>query len=130
MAEVSAQLVAKLREKTGQRMMDCKKALVEAEGDVAGAEKLLKDWGMAGVEKRAGRATNEGCVFIKDGGNAIALVEIVCETDFVAKIADGCLEGANMRKTHPEMALQAQQQAATQQVAGPQQPAASAGGPA
>jgi elongation factor Ts len=94
--DIKASDIKNLREKTGAGMMDCKKALVEAEGDVAGAEKLLKDWGMAGVEKRAGRATNEGRVFIKDGGTAIALVEIVCETDFVAKNDDFIALGNKM----------------------------------
>lgn len=86
--DIKATDIKTLREKTGAGMMDCKKALVEAEGDFAAAEKLLREWGMAGVEKRAGRATNEGRIFIVEGENAISLVEIVCETDFVAKNAD------------------------------------------
>jgi elongation factor Ts len=77
-----------LREKTGAGMMDCKKALVEANGDALGAEKILREWGMAGVEKRAGRATNEGRVFLKEGPGKISLVEIVCETDFVCRNKD------------------------------------------
>ena len=89
-----------LREKTGAGMMDCKKALVEG-GDMAKAEKLLKEWGLAGVEKRSGRATNEGRVFVAEKAGAIAVVEIACETDFVArnddfiaagrKVAERCL---------------------------------------
>ena len=58
--DIKANEIKDLREKTGAGMMDCKKALVEANGDFAGAEKILREWGMAGVEKRAGRATNEG----------------------------------------------------------------------
>ena len=58
--DIKASDIKDLREKTGAGMMDCKKALVEAKGDFAGAEKILREWGMAGVEKRAGRATNEG----------------------------------------------------------------------
>lgn len=83
--DIKASDVKELREKTGAAMMDCKKALVEANGDVAGAEKVLREWGMAGVEKRAGRATNEGKVFVKEGPGKIAVVEIVCETDFVCR---------------------------------------------
>ena len=94
--DIKASDIKDLREKTGAGMMDCKKALVEAGGNFAGAEKLLREWGMAGVEKRAGRATNEGRVFVKDSGNAISLVEIACETDFVARNADFIAAGAKM----------------------------------
>ncbi len=86
--EIKATDIKALREKTGAGMMDCKKALTEANGDFAGAEKLLREWGLAGVEKRSGRATNEGRVFIAEGSGAIALVEIACETDFVARNTD------------------------------------------
>ena len=86
--DVKATDIKALREKTGAGMMDCKKALTEANGDPAGAEKLLREWGMAGVEKRAGRATNEGKVFLKEGPGKIALVEIACETDFVCRNKD------------------------------------------
>ncbi len=86
--DIKASDIKALREKTGAGMMDCKKALTEANGDFAGAEKLLREWGMAGVEKRAGRATNEGRVFVKEGAGKVALVEIACETDFVARNAD------------------------------------------
>jgi len=86
--DIKASDIKNLRERTGAGMMDCKKALVEAGGDFAGAEKLLREWGMAGVEKRAGRATNEGRVFVKEGAGKVALVEIACETDFVARNED------------------------------------------
>jgi elongation factor Ts len=86
--EIKASDIKTLREKTGAGMMDCKKALTEAKGDFAGAEKILREWGMAGVEKRAGRATNEGKVFLKEGPGKISLVEIVCETDFVCRNKD------------------------------------------
>lgn len=86
--DIKATDIKSLREKTGAGMMDCKKALTEANGDVAGAEKLLREWGMAGVEKRAGRATNEGKIFIKEGNGKISLIEIACETDFVCRNAD------------------------------------------
>jgi len=85
MANISASLVKELREKTGAGMMDCKKALMETDGDFAAAEKLLREWGMAGVEKRASRATNEGRIFIAQSEKALSLIELDCETDFVAK---------------------------------------------
>jgi elongation factor Ts len=66
-------------------MMECKNALVSTEGDFAKAEKLLKEKGLAAVEKRADRATNEGKVFVKISGNQAALVELASETDFVAR---------------------------------------------
>jgi len=90
MAEISAADVKKLREKTGAGMMECKNALVSTEGDFAKAEKLLKEKGLAALEKRSGRATNEGKIFvkIKDDGSAAVLVEMACETDFVARNPD------------------------------------------
>jgi len=86
MSTVSAADVKALREKTGAGMMECKNALVETGGDFAKAEKLLKEKGLAAVEKRSGRATTAGKVFIKikDDGRAAALVEMATETDFVA----------------------------------------------
>lgn len=97
--EIKATDVKALREKTGAGMMDCKKALTEANGDFAAAEKLLREWGMAGVEKRAGRATNEGRIFVAQTGNELALVEIACETDFVAKNADFIDAGTKIAST-------------------------------
>ncbi|MDR3130199.1 MAG: translation elongation factor Ts [Treponema sp.] len=85
---ISAEDVKKLREKTGAGMMECKNALVETGGDFAGAEKLLKEKGLAAVEKRSGRATNEGKIFVKITDNAAALVELASETDFVARNPD------------------------------------------
>jgi len=87
MADISAADVKKLREKTGAGMMECKNALVSTEGDFAKAEKLLKEKGLAALEKRADRATNQGKVFvkIKDDGSAAVLVELASETDFVAR---------------------------------------------
>jgi elongation factor Ts len=83
--EIKATDVKVLREKTGAGMMDCKKALVQAEGDFAKAEKILKELGLAAAQKRAGRVTREGRVFsrIQDGKGV--LLELTCETDFVAK---------------------------------------------
>ncbi|MDR1838969.1 MAG: translation elongation factor Ts [Treponema sp.] len=90
MAEISAAEVKKLREKTGAGMMECKNALVSANGDFAQAEKLLKEKGLAALEKRAGRATNAGNIIIKikDDGSQAVLVELTSETDFVARNPD------------------------------------------
>jgi len=90
MAEISVADVKKLREKTGAGMLECKNALVSSDGDFAKAEKLLKEKGLAALEKRAGRATNNGKVFIKikDDGSAAVLVELNAETDFVARNPD------------------------------------------
>jgi elongation factor Ts len=90
MAAISAADVKALREKTGAGMMECKNALVETGGDFAKAEKLLKEKGLAAVEKRSGRATKEGKIFIKiqdkgEEGSTAVLVELVSETDFVAR---------------------------------------------
>jgi elongation factor Ts len=85
MAEVSAAEVKRLREKTGAGMMECKNALVSTGGDFGGAEKLLKEKGLAALEKRSGRATNEGKVFVKIQGDTAVLVELASETDFVAR---------------------------------------------
>ena len=86
--EIKAAEVKALREKTGAGMMECKNALIECEGDFAKAEKLLKEKGLAAVEKRADRATNEGKVFVKVLPGKAILVEISCETDFVARNDD------------------------------------------
>jgi elongation factor Ts len=90
MAEISAADVKRLRAKTGAGMMECKNALVSSEGDFTRAEKLLKEKGLAALEKRADRATNAGKVFIKikDDESAAVLVELASETDFVAKNLD------------------------------------------
>ncbi|HVU26465.1 MAG TPA: translation elongation factor Ts [Verrucomicrobiae bacterium] len=87
MAEITAGNVAKLREMTGAGLMDCKKALVETNGDLAAAVDLLRKKGIASAEKKAGRAANEGLIaqYIAPGGKLGVLVEINCETDFVAK---------------------------------------------
>jgi elongation factor Ts len=96
MAEVTAVDVKKLRDKTGAGMMECKNALVSSNGDFAAAEKALKEKGLAAVEKRAGRATNEGKIFIRiktDGSRAV-VAEIASETDFVARNPDFIALGA------------------------------------
>lgn len=86
--DIKASDVKALREKTGAGMMECKHALVECEGDFAKAEKLLKEKGLAAVEKRADRATNEGKIFVKIAGDRAVVAELSCETDFVARNED------------------------------------------
>ncbi|TVR02004.1 MAG: elongation factor Ts [Spirochaetaceae bacterium] len=85
---IQASDVKKLRDKTGAGMMDCKKALVDAGGDFAQAEKILKELGLAAAAKRMGRATNEGRVFTTVGGGKAGILELSCETDFVARNTD------------------------------------------
>ncbi|MBN1797310.1 MAG: elongation factor Ts [Spirochaetales bacterium] len=86
--EIKASDVKNLRDKTGAGMMDCKKALVEAGGDFSKAEKILKSLGLAAAAKRAGRATNEGRIFINENSQQGVVLELSCETDFVAKNDD------------------------------------------
>ena len=93
---ITAQDVKALREKTGAGMMECKKALTECNGDISEAEKYLKEKGLAAVAKRAERATSEGRLFVRQQGNKIALVELTCETDFVANNADFIAAGEKM----------------------------------
>jgi len=87
MAEVTAAMVKDLREKTGAGMMDCKKALLEAGGDIEKAITWLREKGLATAGKKAGRSATEGAVgsYIHLGGKIGVLVEINCETDFTAR---------------------------------------------
>ncbi|RMH66883.1 MAG: translation elongation factor Ts [Cyanobacteria bacterium J003] len=87
MAEISAKLVKELRDKTGAGMMDCKKALQESNGDMEAAIAWLRQKGLASAGKKAGRLTSEGLVdsYIHTGGRIGVLVEVNCETDFVAR---------------------------------------------
>src|SRR5262252_6604040 len=87
MAEVTAAAVKALREKTGAGMMDCKKALNEADGNEERAVEILRERGLASAKKKEGRVTAEGVVgsYIHMGGKVGVLVEINCETDFVAR---------------------------------------------
>jgi elongation factor Ts len=87
MAEISAKLVKDLRDKTGAGMMDCKKALSESDGDMTKAAEWLRQKGIATAEKKAGRTAAEGAVgsYIHTGARVGVLVEINCETDFVAR---------------------------------------------
>ena len=85
MANITASMVKELREMTGAGMMECKKALAEAEGDIEKAVDVLRTRGLAAVAKKAGRATNEGTVMaiVNDACTTGAVVELNCETDFV-----------------------------------------------
>jgi len=85
MANVTPADVKKLRDTTGAGMLDCKNALVKADGDFKEAEKILKKQGLATADKRSGRATNQGAVFTKITKDKAAIAELTCETDFVAK---------------------------------------------
>ncbi len=90
MAEITLELIQQLRERTGVGMMDCKKALIEAGGDVEKAIELLRKKGGLLAEKRAGKETAEGLVvaYIHPGSTIGVLVELSCETDFVARTKD------------------------------------------
>tara|TARA_B110000438_G_C15695933_1_gene598953 strand:+ start:94 stop:588 length:495 start_codon:yes stop_codon:yes gene_type:complete len=87
MVEITAKLIKELRDNTGAGIMDAKKALEESQGDMKQAEVYLTKKGLASVEKRAGRATENGIVesYIHNGGRIGALVQLSCETDFVAR---------------------------------------------
>lgn len=90
MAEITAKAVQELRKKTGLGMMDCKKALLETDGDIEQAIEHLRKQGMSAVEKRAGRDASEGLIqsYIHQGSRLGVLVEVNCETDFVARTDD------------------------------------------
>jgi elongation factor Ts len=87
MATVTAEMVRDLRERTGAGMMDCKRALTEADGDVEKATLILRERGMAAAGKKANREAREGLIgsYIHTGGRVGVLIEVNCETDFVAR---------------------------------------------
>jgi elongation factor Ts len=87
MAEITAEIVNKLRQKTNAGMMDCKKALTEAQGDLEAAETILRKKGITKAEGKADRAAKEGIIssYIHLAGRVGVLIEVNCETDFVAK---------------------------------------------
>ena len=90
MADISAKMVKELREKSGAGIMDCKEALAECDGDMEKAVDFLRKKGLATAAKRAGRAASEGTIqsYIHLGGKIGVMVEVNCETDFVAKNDD------------------------------------------
>jgi elongation factor Ts len=98
---ISAEMVKRLRDITGAGMMDCKRALQEAGGDLERAQEILREQGKAGVEKRAGRQASEGLVeaYVHGEGRVGVLVEVNCETDFVARTPE-------FRELAHEIALQ------------------------
>jgi elongation factor Ts len=133
MSVISAGMVAELREKTGAGLLDCKKALDEAKGSMDEAETILRKKGVASAAKKAGRSTSEGLVeaYIHVGGKVGVLVEVNCETDFVAKTdefkafcRDICLQIAAASPTYvrredvPEAELVKERDIATAQVEG------------
>ena len=83
----NTELIKQLRELTSAGVMDCKRALEESDGDVSKAEKLLKDQGIASAAKKASRETDQGVIetYVHSGGRIAAIVEVNCETDFVAR---------------------------------------------
>lgn len=115
MAEVSAGDVKALRDSTGAGMMDCKRALADAAGDVERARELLRERGLAKAGKRAGRETSEGAVVFASKGGKGALIELGCETDFVAKtpdfqglaesIVEACLQASGISDAEKALAL-------------------------
>jgi elongation factor Ts len=90
MAEITAALVKELRERSGAGMMECKNALTEAKGDLAEAEVVLRKRGIASAGKKSSRATKQGLVasYIHHGGQLGVLIEVNCESDFVARTED------------------------------------------
>src|SRR5438093_2067532 len=85
MADISAKDVAALRKVSGAGMMDCKRALEESDGDIEKAKTWLREKGLAAAGKRAGRAASQGAVDVYVDAGVGAVVELTCETDFVAK---------------------------------------------
>ena len=133
MSVISAGMVAQLREKTGAGLLDCKKALDEAKGNMDEAETLLRKKGVASAAKKAGRSTSDGLIeaYIHVGGKVGVLVEVNCETDFVAKTdefkslcRDICLQIAAASPTYvrreevPETELAKERDIAVAQVQG------------
>jgi elongation factor Ts len=101
MAEISAAMVKELREATGSGIMDCKRVLAEADGNMETAIDLLRKKGLAKAAKRSGRSTSEGIVYsyIHTGAKLGVLLEVNCESDFVAK-TDGFIEFAKNIAMH------------------------------
>lgn len=103
--EIKASDVKELRDKTGAGMMECKKALQHCNGDAKEAEKYLKEKGLAAVEKRADRATSEGIILVQGNEKQVAMVEMTCETDFVAKNEDFIAVGNDIAKVALEKGI-------------------------
>jgi elongation factor Ts len=99
MATISAADVKQLRTQTGAGMMDCKRALTDADGDAEKAMELLRERGLAKAGKRSGRETSEGVIGIAQDGGAAAIIELGCETDFVARTDEYQALGAEIAQT-------------------------------
>lgn len=110
--EIKAAEVKKLRQKTGAGMVDCKNALVKAEGDSVKAERILKELGLAAAAKRSGRATNQGSIFTLIEPKEAVILEVGCETDFVANNKDFAFLGNELTK----MALRSDSTEATDEM--------------
>lgn len=106
MVKVTAAMVKQLRDMTDSPMMECKKALVEAEGDIEKAVDVLRTMGLAKAVKRAGRDTNEGTIaaYVSEDGKAGTLLELTCETDFVGSNAKFCGFATELAKVVTELA--------------------------
>jgi len=130
---ITAKQVAELRGQTGAGLMDCKKALTESDGDLEQAITILRKKGIASASKKAGRATSEGLIesYIHLGGKVGVLIEVNCETDFVAKtddfkafVKDLCLHVAAVnpicisREEVPEELLEKEREIAASQAEG------------
>ena len=121
MAEITAALVGKLREITSAGLMDCKRALTEAAGDIDAAVDILRKKGIASAAKKSGRAANEGVIAqcVQPGGRVGLLVEVNCETDFVAKnesFRAFCDEIAKKLAANPQADLEADRVAAVAKI--------------
>lgn len=112
---ISLEQIKSLREKTGAGVMDCRKALEEAKGDEKKAEELLKKWGVEKAEKKKERETKAGIIdsYIHGGGKIGVLLELLCETDFVARTPDFqnlahelCLQIASMNPQNTKALLE------------------------
>ena len=110
MAKITAEMVKTLRELSGAGVMECKRALEETDGDVEKAAVLLRERGQAAAAKRAGREAHEGLIgsYIHTGGKIGVLIEVNCETDFVARtdefqklVRDLAMQVAGLRPLHP-----------------------------
>jgi elongation factor Ts len=110
MATITAEMVKTLREKSGAGVMECKRALEETSGDVEKAAAILKERGQAAAEKRAGRDAKDGLIssYIHTGGKIGVLIEVNCETDFVARtdefqklVRDLAMQVAGLRPLYP-----------------------------
>jgi elongation factor Ts len=115
MAKITAEMVKALRELSGAGVMECKRALEETDGDIETATALLRERGQAAAAKRAGREANEGLVasYIHTGGKIGVLIEINCETDFVARTAEFqrlvrelAMQVAGLRPVYPTIAAE------------------------